>query len=99
MANYDDKLSMEAHSILEDILFQYQQKREEVNHLKRLVGDLRTEALLRKCKDSEEPEARPTKQREMKHEDVVPAPIEPVPPTDRSLQMSPLDLPHNYGHL
>jgi len=34
MANYDDKLSMEAHSILEDILFQYQQKCEEVNHLK-----------------------------------------------------------------
>jgi len=79
-ANYDDELSMEARSILEDILFRYQQKREEVNHLKQLVGDLRKEALLRKRKDSEEPEACPTKRREMKHEDMVPAPIEPVPP-------------------
>ena len=85
-ANYDDELSMEARSILEDILFRYQQKREEVNHLQRLVGDLRKEALLRKRKDSEEPEACPPKRRETKHEDITPAPVEPVPSTSRSMQ-------------
>ena len=34
-AEYDDELSMEAHSIIEDLIFQLHQRRDEVSHLQR----------------------------------------------------------------
>jgi len=80
-AEHDDELSTEARSIIEDLIFQLRQRRDEVSHLQRRVEDLRKDALRCKRKDSEEPETRPTKRREVRQEEMVPSPIESMPTT------------------
>jgi len=70
----DNELSTEARSIIEDLIFQLRQRRDEVSHLQRQVEDLQKDALRHKRKDSEEPETCPTKRQEVRQEEMVPYP-------------------------
>jgi len=72
-AIHDEELPLEAQSIIEDLIFQLSQKRNEVTHLQHQTEDLRRESLLRKREDVGEPELCPPKRRENRLEEAVPS--------------------------
>ena len=73
-ATHDEELSLDAQSIIKDLIFQLSQKWNEVTHLQRRTEDLQRESLLRKWEDVGELELRPPKWRERQLEEVVPSP-------------------------
>ena len=83
-ATHDEEFPLEARAVIEDLMFQLSQKRNEVTHLQRRTEDLRRETLLRKREDVGELEPRPPKRRENRLEEVVPSPIESIPSSSSS---------------
>jgi len=72
-ATHDEELSLDAQSIIKDLIFQLSQKWNEVTHLQRRTEDLQRESLLHKWEDVGELELRPPKWRERQLEEVVPS--------------------------
>jgi len=66
----DDDIPRGAKFVMEDMLFQLQQKTAEVTHLQKKVDRLREDSRVRKRADSDDGDRRPTKRREPSHPNI-----------------------------
>jgi hypothetical protein len=67
--HYDDEIPWEARSIIEDLLFQLDQKANETAHLHRKIEGINRSSRIRKRDDSVDKDRRPSKRRERSREE------------------------------